>query len=312
MALHNLVTFKHRLAQAVETGAVVDELLKLRDRIASIKFQVSSMDFEHAVYVENLVKYYDELIGKAIQPLEETHEYLQKVNDQIGELTHKLFANNYELEERYGDVDHIRNNRRIILSEDVEDVVKQRILLHTSWRYPALEIGCRDGEWTQFLVAADPLYIMDRHQEFIDSTAHKFTPEYRRRLRQYHLVDHDLSKLPQGQMAFVFSWGYFNYVSIDTMKQYLKQIYTVLRPGGTFMFSFNDGDTPTGAGMAENFSQSYMPKSMLLPLCESLGFDIASTFDYETNISWLEIKRPGELHTVKAHQALGEIKPINV
>jgi hypothetical protein len=78
------------------------------------------------------------------------------------------------------------------------------------------------------------------------------------------------------------------------------------------MFSYNDGDTIGGAGMAENFSQSYMPKSMLLPLCESLGFDIADTYYYESNISWAEIKKPGELHTVKAHQVLGKIQPLGV
>jgi predicted methyltransferase len=94
------------------------------------------------------------------------------------------------------------------------------------------------------------------------------------------------------------------------MKQYLKQIYAAMRPGGIFMFSYNDGDTPAGAGMAENFAQTYMPKSMLKPLCESVGFDIDGEFDFETNISWLEVKKPGQLQTVKAHQVLGEINPI--
>ena len=276
MALHNLVTFKHKLTQALETGAVVEELIRLRDRISSIKFQVASLSPENTVFVDNLVEYYDELIDKAIQPLEDTEKHLGKITDQINTLTYQLFANNYELEEQYGSVDQVRNNRRITLREDVEEIVKQRILLHTSWRYPALEIGCRDGEWTQFLVAADPLYIMDRHQEFIESTKSKFTPEYQRRLRSYHLVDHNLSALPAGQFAFVFSWGYFNYVSLDTMKQYLRQIHGLLRPGGIFMFSYNDGDTPSGAGMAENFAQTYMPKSLLIPLCESMGFDFSS------------------------------------
>jgi SAM-dependent methyltransferase len=312
MALHNLVTFKHRLTQALDASAASEELIRLRDRIANIKFQVSSLSDENAEYVNSLVNHYDELIEQAQQPMEQLDNHLAQVNRQISEITQRLFAGNYELEERTGGIENVRNNRRIYVREDVEDIIKQRILLHTSWRYPALEIGCRDGEWTQFLVAADPLYIMDRFPEFITSTASKFTPEYQRRLRQYPLTDHDLSQLPQGQMAFVFSWGYFNYVSIDTMKQYLRQILVLLRPGGTFMFSYNDGDTPSGAGMAENFAQTYMPKSLLVPLCESLGFAVTKTYDFETNISWIEIAKPGELHTIKAHQVLGEIKPITV
>jgi SAM-dependent methyltransferase len=151
---------------------------------------------------------------------------------------------------------------------------------------------------------------MDRHEEFLDSTAKKFPQEFLRRLRRYHLTNHNLSPIPQGQFGFAFSWGYFNYVSLDTMKNYLKQVFQALRPGGVFMFSYNDGDTPSGAGMAEKFSQTYMPKSLLVPLCELHGFEVVRDFDFEPNVSWLEIKKPGTLQTVKAHQVLG--KPMGI
>jgi len=309
MALHNLVTFKHRLTQALDTAPAANELLELRDKISNIKFQVAELNDENSNYINELVDHYSKLIEQTLQPSIEMKQHLEKVDVEINQLTQKLFAGNYELEERTGGVEHVRNNRRIYVREDIEDIVKQRILLHTSWRYPSLEIGCRDGEWTQFLVAADPLYIVDQFPEFIKSTASKFTPEYQRRLRQYPLIKNDLSALPQNQMAFIFSWGYFNYVSLDTVTQMLKQIRTILRPGGTFMFSYNDGDTPQGAGMAENFAQTYIPKSILIPVCLSLGFDIGAEYSFET-VSWIEIKRPGELHTVKAHQVMGKIEII--
>jgi predicted TPR repeat methyltransferase len=94
---------------------------------------------------------------------------------------------------------------------------------------------------------------------------------------------------------------------MDTMKLYLQQVMTLLRPGGVFMFSYNDGDTPGGAGMAENLARSYMPKSFLLPMCQSLGFEIQAEAEHGPAISWMEIRRPGELATIKAHQVMGEI-----
>ena len=100
----------------------------------------------------------------------------------------------------------------------------------------------------------------------------------------------------------------FNYVSLDTITQVLKQLKELLRPGGIFLFSYNDGDTPAGAGMAENFAQTYMPRSLLTVLADSLGYEINKTSDYGNNIHWIELKKPGTLHTVKAHQVLGEIK----
>ena len=62
--------------------------------------------------------------------------------------------------------------------------------------------------------------------------------------------------------------------------------------------------------MAENMAQTYLPKSLLIPTCESLGFEILNDANLGPNVTWLEIKKPGTLHTVKAHQVLGEVKRI--
>ena len=307
MALHDLVKLKKSLLEAMDVNTVVKQLVVLRDNLDTINLH-ANLDVIHAEYINQLVKHYGELIVQTQFPLEKFKEHIANLNEEINELGRKLFVGNYEIEEWAGTVEQIRNLRRITINEDIEETIKQRILLHTSWRYPALEIGCRDGEWTQYLVAADPLYILDKNQEFLESTSSRFTEAYQNRLRKYKMIDHDLSMLPQGQFSFIFSWAHFNYVSLDTMHQFLKQAYSVLRPGGVFMFSYNDGDTPAGAGIAESFSQTYMPKSILIPLCCSLGFEISNEYDYDAITSWLEIKKPGTLHSIKAHQVLGEIR----
>jgi SAM-dependent methyltransferase len=178
--------------------------------------------------------------------------------------------------------------------------------------YPALEIGCRDGEWTKFLIASDPLYLTDAHQEFLDSAVKDYPPEYQRRVRSYLVDNDDYSILPKNQFNFIFSWNNFNYKSLDTLKQTLKQIYTLLRPGGVFMFSYNNGDLPAGAAYAENYFMSYMPKSLVIPMCQMLGFEIVYSEDHEPAFSWIEIRKPGELKTSKAHQVMGEIKELQI
>lgn len=307
MALYDLVCLRNSLTAAVDADAAVKELEDICQRLRNVKIEVPAAPEQHTTYIDQLINEYEQLIQQARAPVDKFADQLKILNQQITELSHKLYATNYELEENYRNVDHVRNYRRIDITEELEQIIKQRIFVHTGWRYPALEIGCRDGEWTQFLVAADPLYIMDRLPEFLQITNDRFPPEYQQRLRKYPLVDHNLSALPQGQIGFAFSWGYFNFISVDTMHQVLKQMRDVLRPGGVFMFSYNDGDTPAGAGMAENFAQSYMPKSLLVPLCLSLGFEIVNESTYSSNISWIEIQRPGKLHTVKAHQVFGKI-----
>lgn len=307
MSLHNLVSFRLALTQALDLAAVRSELQTLLNNVTGVKHSHPDVGHDHVQYLDRLIDQLHQMQQACDVPVAELADRLGQVNNQINHTVHELFFNNYELEERKGTVDSVRAHRRLVMSADVEHVVKQRILLYTSWRYPALEIGCRDGEWTQFMIAADPLYIMDCFPEFLDSTKIRFSAEYQRRLRPYTLINHDLGQMPDSQFGFVFSWGYFNYVSLDTMRLYLQQVFHKLKPGGIFMFSFNDGDTPAGAGMAEKFAQSYMPKSLLVSLSQSLGYELVADQHCDGNITWLELRRPGELTTSKAHQALGEI-----
>jgi len=309
MALYNLVKLRHSLVNAVSIEAAQTCLSNLRNQINSITDQVEHIGTADQEYINQLVDEYDQIMARVTATEQSVTNKLHEIDQTIKEITHKLFANNYELEELYGSVEQVREVRRISVHDDVKQIILQRILLHTGWKYPALEIGCRDGEWTEHLVAADPLYVIDRQQEFLDSTASKFNARYQERLRRYLFKDTNLDFLPQEQFGFIFSWGYFNFVSVDTMTQLLKEIMKLLRPGGVFLFSYNDGDTVSGAGMAENFARSYMPKSILIPLCQSLGFKILKEFDFD-DISWIEIQRAGELSTVKAHQVMGKILPI--
>jgi SAM-dependent methyltransferase len=309
--LYDLISFKHSLKANFNVSDLEAEIDKLCQNLDNIKLQ-AQLEPNNIEFIDQLIVYYKSLLPQVSMPLQYKADKIREIDSIITNESHKLFANSYDIEIHNGGYENVRNNRKIKVYEDTEQLIKQRIMLHTNWRYPALEIGCREGEWTQYMVAADPLYIMDQFPEFLDTTNNLFPEQYRNRLRKY-LLDketNDFSALPQGQMGFIFSWGYFNYISLDTFTQMIKKIKSLLRPGGVFLFSYNDGDTPSGMGMAENFGQSYLPKSLVVPTCQSVGLDIVAEYSIGTNIHWLEVKRPGTLNTIKAHQVLGEIKII--
>lgn len=313
MKLYDLVNFRHKIVQALQVDETVIKLQELKNNIAAVKTSVDVINDHCSQYVDDLLGHYDELIGLVQKPHNDLEIQLEYVNDKINQVVHQLFANNYNIEGVGMSVEQVRNNKLIKVSDGVSNILKSRIAIHTNWHYPALEIGCRDGEWTKHMIAADPLYVIDRYPEFLTSASSQFPAQFQTRMRRYPLVDNDLSMLPDGQFSFVFSWGYFNYVSLDTLKIYLTQLIHLLRPGGVFLFSYNDGDTPAGAEMAERFAQSYLPKSMVIPLAESLGFEVQKTFDLGeawNPITWIELRRPGELTTNKAAQVMGEIKRI--
>jgi len=246
------------------------------------------------------------------------HKAISIIDHRIAERTKDYFARGYKINDCFAtnrsDVSFERTSRQLPISSEAKQKVISRIQVYSDWHYPGLEIGPGDGQWTSYLVANDPLYIVDIEKEFLDSTAFTFSPEYRLRLRPY-LIDWaksetDLSMLPQGQFGFVFSWNVFNYFPLDMIKQYLIHIKEVLRPGGVCMFSYNDGENPNSILRVENGSMSYIPKSMLVALCKSLDFNIIELHDEDEVISWIEIRKPGELQTIKAHQTLGKISPL--
>lgn len=304
MKLSELVDLRERLKKSFYLEPVLASVDDLRLNLSLVNQNVEQ---KYSVMLDDLIKDYREVRTAIQTPTGRVAEIIDEINKEISSKSSHFFLDNYEMELNYEDPDNIRRVRVMYMPGQLQQEVESRINIYTNWKYPALEIGCRDGEWTKLLVAADPLYVTDQHQDFLDTAIRDYTPEYQRRIRPYLIKDSDYGILPQHQFNFVFSWNHFNYKSLDTLKKTLKQVYNLLKPGGVFMFSYNNGDLPAAAAYAENYFMSYIPKSMLVPACQHLGFEIVCSRDYEPAVSWLEIRKPGELTTIKGHQAMGVI-----
>ena len=311
--LTELVRIREQLESVYSTEVIAGLVNELKNKITAVGQETVLADAGETVLTLN--KDLDRIYTDLDFCQDRFDLIIEKINQDIQQESQKFYTDNYSLELQVESeaVDNIRKVRVMTLSHTLKETIISRIQLHTNWRYPALEIGCRDGEWTGYMVAADPLYITDQYRDFLESTLNQFTPEYQQRLREYLVRDANFGALPQAQFAFVFCWNFLNYRSLDTIKEYVKSVRDLLRPGGVFMFSYNNGDRHEQAGYAEGHWMSYMPKSMLIPMCESLGLEILHSEDTRnegTAVSWIEIRKPGELATVKAHQVLGEIKRI--
>jgi len=303
MRLHELVLLRNELERSINLEIIHKEIDNNYLRL----FDLSSNN----VYSDDilaLANNHQSIKGQFDSSINELNQILNKINQEIIEKTKHFFHENYQTELQYDSAESIRNVRKLHLADGADNELQNRINLYSSWKYPALEIGCRDGEYTKYLVASDPLYLSDIYDEFIETAVSQFTPQYQARLRKYKIVDSKINNLPLDQFGFIFSFNYFNYLSLDSIKMYLKQAMDILRPGGIMLFTYNNADLPAAAGLADSYFMTYVPKSMLVPLVESLGFTIVEIRDYYPSTSWIEIRKPGLLQTIKAHQALGEIK----
>lgn len=311
----------------------LSELTKLRNElrqvsVATSKFAIDEVDC-HLSRVKDLslLPDYKEKVSELLGVIDSVEQQLLSVEQQIPIMIDDI---NREIQERTKEFLNVgysingvqilpfvnplceREDKVLPMHDETRSEVLVRARKYTDWRFPALEIGPGDGEWTEHLIASDPLYIVDLHQEFIDSTLKKFNPVYRNRIRPYivgshNISDTDLSMLPKNQFGFIFSWNVFNYFPLEYAKTLLAQCVNLLRPGGVMMFSYNNCDVYQCAEYAERGLASWMTESMLKQTCTDLGFEIISMSSTEETVHWIEIKKPGELKTIKAHQVLGEI-----
>lgn len=204
-------------------------------------------------------------------------------------------------------------DRLLPITNQTKNEIINIIRSRTNWQYPTLEIGPGDGSWTEHLVAADPLYIVDVHPESLELTKNRFNNFYQQRLRTYLTGNHakksefDLSELPSCQFSFIFSWNVFNYFPQHETTLMLSQCFDLMRPGGSMIFSYNNCNLVKCAEFCEIGFRSWMTSEIIEKICKDIGFNIIKNETPEETFSWIEILKPGKLETVKAHQVLGKI-----
>jgi len=306
MNLSQLVQLRNFLRSSINLSIISEEI---DNNIKRLDFLQNGIDSDLQVDIQNLIHQHTTNLNTLILDVDYLNSIINSVQNKIDNLSTKFFSDNYQVEIAYNDLNVIRRVRVMAKNEEFESILVQRINYHSTWKFPALEIGCRDGEYTKYLVASDPLYITDYFQEFLDTASQQFTSLYQNRLRKYLVHDfYKIDNLPNNQFNFIFSYNFFNYLSLDSIKQLMVQSFNWLRPGGSILFTYNNADLPTSAAYAESDFMTYVPKSMAVPMIESLGFRESFSADINPSFSILEFVKPGILKTNKAGQVLGEIK----
>ena len=309
---------------AVNTGMKISEVLELKKlllientdiiklierKISRLKEIVTTFPSEEAFVLE----LHEQWLSILMVPLSiqtKLRNRIRELEQYIRDAEPKLLADSMEEYKNYYltvDAEFHRKAEVITIAKETEKKVKACIGKYIDWRYPGLEIGPGDGKWTNNLVGCDPLYLVDIHQMFLDSTKKMFNKQYQHRLRTYLTDETDLSMIPRSQIGFAFSWDLFHYLPLEVISTYLNEIFAVLRPGGTFMFSYCDGERPTPMHRVEDQFMRYTPKAMVVNIAKKAGFIGIETFDEEFMISWMEIHKPGILTSNRAAQTRGEL-----
>lgn len=205
-------------------------------------------------------------------------------------------------------------NHTFLQLPEFQDLFLARVGMYNSWKYPAIEIRPGQGQVTEQIKGCDPLYLVDTDNNLFAEVNTKWHKFYQRRLRYYVIEEQSknpLIDLPDHQFGFIVSFNYFNHKPMHIIENFLKDFYDKLKPGGIAMFTYNNGDLPYGAQNVEKKFCCFTPEHILTELVQNIGFEVVKSYNVLENISWLEIKKPGEIHTIRGGQALAEICSFN-
>lgn len=268
--------------------------------------------------------------SQILEDLEEIQRLFDKIDNNLYQYDHKLAEYVKTFEDRYyqqgeeiyqgtlnDTADYIFERSKtegpFANADDLKFFIS-RVKIYSDWRFPGIHIRPLGGEVCDSLKAFDPLYFVDTQNALLDHVKTMWNEQYQRRVRYYVVNEqdaHPLKNLPQEQFGFVVATEFFNYKSIDIVEKYLRSIYQILKPGGTCMFTFNDCDTVSGLQLVEAKFNSYTPGRRIKAIVENIGYSLEAEFHRGSRLAWFEIRKPGQLTSIRDGQTLGALKKLS-
>ncbi len=252
-------------------------------------------------------------IALNLQQYEQTlHKIRQGVHELIEQSEPEYFAASTELYRsmQYETPEYIL--QRVQNIDPVKkEMLRSRLQTYTDWKYPGLIIRPAHSPWVEDLVALDPLYFVDTHADLIAPVDGQYTPEYQRRIRRYVIEEYNstpwFEQLPQQQFGVVYGYGYFCFKPMEVIRQYLLEVFGLLRAGGAFLFNFNDCDRQGGVGLTEHHFCCYTPGRLIRKYAQEVGYEIVREEYIDAATTWLELKKPGVMTSIRGGQTVASI-----
>ena len=271
----------------------------------------------HLVNLENYDNFLDQRkidIQKSFNEFElELTKVKDKVNREIAILEKPEFQKSYTLYEgeHNNPAEFILNLRKHTIPN--LELFQARLSKYINWQHSAMIIRPGIESFIDSMVALDPLYLVDLNHDYLAPALSKFNSQYQNRLRTYTVkedLDQDiLGQLPDNQFALCFVYNYFNFRPFEILKKYLDEIYEKLTPGGVLVMTFNDCDRASAVQLVENFYCCYTPGYLVRELALSIGYEIEYSWNDPGPTTWLELKKPGTMTSLKGGQTLAKVLP---
>ena len=250
----------------------------------------------------------DDLLHSELIDTTEKILALKNRNDELLEQIHgrtkgllrdeelKIFRRDYNLYQEHKPNYQLMIERSEHLDEELLQAVKQEVGNISRWEYAGIELNPSNGIFTRSMLSCDPLYLYTGNVTDMDAVRNRFNEFFReKRLFCYS----NFKDFPQDQMGVAVSVNCYEFWPLDPIKDEMKHVFNLLRPGGMFVFTYNDCETEASLDLCANNYRSYNTKELMSKMVEMLGFDIVRTECIRKAHSFMVVKKPGERTTQK-------------
>lgn len=206
-------------------------------------------------------------------------------------------------------------NKKMSISEETRLDLRVRLGIHGNWKYAGLIIRPGAEDFINHMVDCDPLYVADQSDNLLIPVISRFPREYQNRVRLVTITENltgqpFLSSIPESQIGLCFVFYFFEFKPIEIIEQYFKEIYVKLKPGGKFVFTFNNCEKKHNVLMAEKNFYCYTPREKIFSLLKQSGFKIDYVHEVaeEPDLYWVECSKIGTWESIRGGQILLELK----
>lgn len=261
----------------------------------------------------DIAKTYTEINSLIKKFANQVESLKQDLRSDIAQQEQEYLADSLHVyrEEMIYDTADIILNRRMRIDDEDDLLLRTRLKNLTDWRIPGMIIRPGVETFIEDMVPLDPLYVVDHDPELMRPAISKFTPEYQRRLREYVIDDWAdgpvLDKLPNNQFGTIFAYHYFNHKPMPIICKFLTEFYQKLRPGGSVLMTYNNCDLAHGVIRAEHVWMLYTPRRLIERHAIELGFELIDAYDGKGDVSWLELRKPGDIASLRGGQTLAKV-----
>jgi len=305
MKLSNLIAYQQSINEYN-----LDDFKKIAlYNLNTLTSKLDSLDISEDCQLINDIK--NNIINNLNELDSELSKYKQKVSKCINNSEAEYFRKSYEIyEEMHNDSpEYILNRENSITVDNTKDF-QDRIDLYSSWKHAGLYIRPGKKQYIDAMIACDPLYVADENLNLLEPVKTLWNKEFQSRIRYKIISDdseHIFSDLPRKQIGFIVASNFFDYKPFEIIKKYLVAFQELLKPGGVVLFTYNNCDIPGAVRNVENMFNCYTPGRLIKDFVVGLDFELLNSVETPSGLNWIEIKKPGELISIRGGQALAKI-----